>query len=145
MSAPDTAFVEHCMELLRPLGTPRSMRMFGGRGFYVDEVFVAIAIGEQFYLKTDGSTREAFIAAGSEPFSYERDGKTMETGYLSVPAEAMESPALMQPWARLAMEAALRAKAAGSKTTRKTAAEKKPPVKSAATKTAKKAAARRRG
>jgi DNA transformation protein len=32
--------------------------------------------------------------------------------YWTVPAEAMESPALMQPWARLAISAALRARAA---------------------------------
>lgn len=33
-------------------------------------------------------------------------------GYWTVPAEAMESPALMQPWARHALAAALRARAA---------------------------------
>ena len=29
-------------------------------------------------------------------------------GYFTAPEDAMESPALMQPWARLALEAALR-------------------------------------
>jgi DNA transformation protein len=106
------ALVDHCLELLAPLGTVRAKRMFGGHGLYVDELFVALIAFERLYLKVDTQTRAAFERAGCEPFVYEGKGKPITMSYWTVPAEAMESPALMQPWARQAIAAALRARAA---------------------------------
>ena len=107
-----TALVDHCRELLAPLGGVRGRRMFGGHGLTIDGLFVAIIAFDRLYLKVDGATRASFEAAGSEPFVYEAAGRRVSLGYWTAPAEAMESPALMQPWARLAMSAALRARAA---------------------------------
>jgi len=104
-------FTTHCAELLSPLGSVRARRMFGGQGLYLDELFVAIIVGEQLYLKTDAQSRPRFEAAGCEPFRYLRQGEWTSLGYFRPPEEALESPALMQPWARLALEAALRARA----------------------------------
>lgn len=106
------ALVDHCLELLAPLGAVRARRMFGGHGLYVDDLFVAIIAFDRLYLKADETTREHFAAAGCEPFVYDGKGKVVTMGYWTVPAEAMESPQLMQPWARRAIEAALRARAA---------------------------------
>jgi DNA transformation protein len=117
-------FTRHCIELLSPLGSVRRLRMFGGQGLYVDELFVAIIAGEQLYLKTDAQTRPQFEAAGCEPFRYQKQGESTSLGYFRPPEEAMESPALMQPWARLALQAALRARAA--KTAK--ASVKRPPA-----------------
>lgn len=108
----DTEFVAHCRELLAPLGAVRSRRMFGGHGFYVDELFIALIAFGRFYLKVDERSRARFEAAGCEPFVYEGKGKPVTMGYFTAPEEAIESPALMQPWARLALEAAVRARAA---------------------------------
>lgn len=104
--------VDHCLELLAPLGAPRARRMFGGHGFYVDDVFVAILAGERFFLKADAQTRAAFEAVGCEPFVYDGRNGSVSLGYWSAPDEALESPQGMQPWARRAFEAALRARAA---------------------------------
>jgi DNA transformation protein len=101
----------HCLELLAPLGTCRARRMFGGHGIYVDDLFVALIAFDRLYLKADELTRATFVAAGCERFVYDSADKKVSVGYWTVPAEAMESPALMQPWARLAMAAALRARA----------------------------------
>jgi DNA transformation protein and related proteins len=109
-NARDT-FAAYCAELLAPLGAARSKRMFGGHGLYIDELFVAIVVGEQLYLKVDAATRAAFDGAGGRPFSYEAKGRRQSMSYWSAPAAALESPAQMQPWARLALEAALRARA----------------------------------
>ncbi|WAC73564.1 TfoX/Sxy family protein [Roseateles sp. SL47] len=110
----DNGFVAHCMELLDMLGPMRAKRMFGGYGLYAEDLFVAIITSDQLYLKTDAQTRPRFEAAGCAPFRYERrakDGKVTVAalGYFQPPEEALESAALMAPWARLAMEAALRA------------------------------------
>ena len=112
MPAPPDELTTHCLELLAPLGAPRAKRMFGGHGIYVDELFLALILGERPYLKVDAVTRGHFEAAGCEPFTYDANGKRMSIGYFSAPDDAMESPAVMQPWARLALEAALRARAA---------------------------------
>jgi DNA transformation protein and related proteins len=106
------ALVDHCLELLAPLGAVRSRRMFGGQGLYIDDLFVAIVAFDRLYLKTDLQTRPRFEAAQCEPFVYDIKRGAVALGYWTVPAEAMESPALMQPWARQAIEAALRARAA---------------------------------
>jgi DNA transformation protein len=106
------ALVDHCLELLAPQGAARSRRMFGGHGLYVDDLFVAIVFVDRLYLKADEQSQPAFVAAGCEPFVYAGAGKPVTMNYWTAPAEAMESPALMQPWARHAISAALRARAA---------------------------------
>lgn len=112
MSQASSEFVTHCLELLGALGTPRAKRMFGGHGLYVDERFIALIINDTLYLKADDETRPRFEAAGSVPFDYAtRDGQRVVMAYWAAPQEAMESPALMLPWARLAMASALRAAA----------------------------------
>lgn len=112
---PNHEFLDHCLELLHPLtplGALRAKRMFGGHGVYLDDVFFAIVTGERLYLKVDADTRDRFIAAGGSPFVYQREGQQVSLNYHAPPDEAMESPQLMQPWARLALDAALRARAA---------------------------------
>jgi DNA transformation protein len=111
MPRPD-AFVDYCIELLSPLGAVRARRMFGGHGLYLDELFFALIAYERLYLKADETSRERFRAAGCEPFVYDARTGSVALGYWSAPPDAMESPPLMQPWARLAVEAALRARAA---------------------------------
>lgn len=105
-SLPD--FATYCAELLSSAGTVRCKRMFGGYGLYLDEVFVAIIAGETLYLKTDAQTQGEFERAGGQRFEYTARGKTHALGFWSVPADAMDSPRSMQPWAKLALEAALR-------------------------------------
>ncbi|MGD9831253.1 MAG: TfoX/Sxy family protein [Piscinibacter sp.] len=110
--AADSELAAHCRELLAPLGAVRSRRMFGGHGFYVDDLFVALIAFGRLYLKADDRSRARFEAAGCEPFVYDGKGRPVTMSYFTAPEDAMESPALMQPWARLALEAAVRARAA---------------------------------
>lgn len=113
---PADAYAEHCVELLGALGTARAKRMFGGHGLYLDGLMVGLIAAEQLYLKTDPGTRPRFEAAGGRPFVYaRRDGKVERhatMSYWTPPPEAIEAPEAMRPWARLALEAALRAQAA---------------------------------
>ncbi|QJW85800.1 TfoX/Sxy family protein [Ramlibacter terrae] len=105
------AFAGYCAELLSPLGPVRVKRMFGGHGIYVDDLFMAIVVGETLYLKVDAQTRPRFEAEGCAPFTYTAKGRgRVSLGYHAAPAEAMDSPALMRPWAALALQAALRAR-----------------------------------
>jgi DNA transformation protein and related proteins len=109
--AAQAGFASYCSELLAVAGTVHSRRMFGGYGLYVDEVFVGLIAGETLYLKVDAQTQARFEAAGCERFVYTARGRQQALGFWTVPPEAMDSPRLMEPWARLALEAALRARA----------------------------------
>jgi DNA transformation protein len=110
--ASNDELVAHCLELLAPLGATRARRMFGGHGLYVDELFVALIAFDRLYLKADAQTQGRFEAAGCRPFVYDGKDRSITMSYFSAPDDALESPAYMQPWGRLALEAALRAKAA---------------------------------
>ncbi|MBT9486391.1 MAG: TfoX/Sxy family protein [Rubrivivax sp.] len=109
MAADD--FPAYCEELLAPTGRVQRRRMFGGHGLYVDGLFVAIIAFERLYLKADAASAPRFEAAGAERFVYSARGRTVQLNYWTAPAEAMESPAAMLPWVRLAQQAALSAKA----------------------------------
>ena len=111
MTKPLPPLVEHCLELFAPLGAVRPKSMFGGWGFYLDELFFALIADEILFLKVDGDTEPAFRDAGSFPFTFTyKDGRSVTMAYWSAPEEAMESPPMMRDWARLALGAALRAK-----------------------------------
>lgn len=104
MAADD--FPAYCEELLAPSGRVQRRRMFGGHGLYVDGLFVAIIAFERLYLKADADTAPRFQAAGGERFVYSASGRAVQLNYWTAPAEAMESPAAMLPWVRLAQQAA---------------------------------------
>lgn len=111
-------FAAYCAELMAPMGEVRTKRMFGGWGIYLDDAFIAIVVVDTLYLKADDTSRPEFEAAGCSCFTYEAKGKVQSMGYWTVPPEAMDSPAAMEPWARLAQGAAMRAKAPKPRTRR---------------------------
>jgi DNA transformation protein len=121
----DSDFVRHVCELLAPVGQVTTRRMFGGHGVYADGLFVAIIAWDELYLKVDDTTRAAFEQEGCEPFAYDKAGKTMTMSYYRAPGEAMDAPHLMTPWARRAMQAALRARALKPALKKKVTAKKK--------------------
>ncbi len=122
MSKPSKAaadeFRDYCLELFDTL-SPHSgvagiatKRMFGGISFSIDGKTFAIIAMDQLWLKVDGETRAAFEQARCEIFTYESAGKMRSMSYYTVPPDAMESAALMRPWAERAWSAALRASVA---------------------------------
>lgn len=116
MAASSNEFAHYSCELLSSLGVCVARRMFGGHGISLDGLTLAIVAdlggGEMLWLKADDDSRARFEAAGCQRFVYLAKGKAMGMNYYSAPEEAMESPQQMAPWARLALEAALRARKA---------------------------------
>ena len=112
MSTPGDEFTAHCVELLHALGPVQARRLFGGHGLFLDGLMVGLIFAEELFLKTDDLSRPDWQAAGGRAFVYthRRGGQTRSVAmsYWTPPAEALESPALMAPWARRALEAALR-------------------------------------
>ncbi len=109
--------VEYAVELLAPIGPVQAHAMFGGHGIYVRGVMFALLYRDELYLKADDLSRPRFAEAGCQPWVYESRTRTMSTSYYRPPDDAHESAEAMLPWARLALEAALRASAAKAKPT----------------------------
>jgi DNA transformation protein len=103
-------FVAHALDLLAPLGRVEARRMFGGHGVYAAGVMFALLDDDELFLKTDPESRPLFVAAGCRRWVY--PGVLEETSYFRPPDDAHEDPEAMLPWARLALDAALRLKAA---------------------------------
>jgi DNA transformation protein len=102
-------YVEYVLELMRPAGRASARAMFGAHGIYVDGMIVGIVDDDVLYLKADDQTRGAFTDRGLAPFRYAtKKGDVEITSYYRPPDEALESPAEMREWLRLALAAALR-------------------------------------
>ena len=105
--------VRYALELFAPLGALRVKAMFGGWGFYCDDLFFAIVANDVLYLKADSQSAAIFEAVGGKPFRLLRkDGREDTMNYWTVPEEAMESAQEMQPWGRAALAAATRSRKA---------------------------------
>ena len=83
----------------------RAQAMFGGVGLYAGEVFFGIVAADVLYFKVDDSTRAAYEAAGSEPFTPYGDRPASMT-YYAVPLDVLESAPTLFEWARRAITAA---------------------------------------
>lgn len=90
--------------------------MFGAWGISTGGFNIAIVAdrgsGEKLWLKADGAIRSYYEVAGCERFTYLAKGVERSVNYYSAPEEAMEAPQLMAPWARQALECALKAQSA---------------------------------
>jgi DNA transformation protein and related proteins len=114
MAGIDREFADYCCELLSSQGPCTARRMFGGWGIHIDGLTIAILAdlggGATLWLKSAPDNAQRYTDAGCQRFEYAAKDKTMRMNYYSAPADAMESPPLMAPWARLALEAALLAR-----------------------------------
>lgn len=131
MASIDREFADYCCELLSSLGPCRARRMFGGWGISADGLSIAILLdlggGATLWLKAAPGDEQRYTDAACQRFTYAAKGKTVSLNYYSAPPDAMESPALMAPWARLALEAALQARRQPA--AKKTARKRKPATK----------------
>jgi DNA transformation protein and related proteins len=128
----DDPTVLHACELLASLGACKAVRMFGGYGVSVDGMNVALIAWDTLYLKTNATTEAQWLAAGGKPFIYEGKGKPMKLNYHTPPDEALDSPALIAPWARLALQAALEARKPATSAKATATATAKPTAKATA-------------
>ncbi len=111
-----TDFTDWVAEQLSVLGPIRVRSMFGGFGVYLDDLFFAIIDEDVLYFKADDANRDRFQEAASEPFRYPmKDGVMMSLSYYAAPESALDDPEELLAWARLGLDAALRARAAKAK------------------------------
>lgn len=97
---------------LLPLGPVMARRMFGGYGVFLDGLMFALIAEDRLFLKVDDQSKPRFAEAGSQPFVYEGKRRPVEMSYWLLPDAAAGDPEALVEWARIALAAARRAKAA---------------------------------
>jgi DNA transformation protein len=121
-NSPD--FVVHALELLSGVGPIEARAMFGGHGVYARGVMFGLLDDDELFLKTDEVSRPRFVGAGCRSWVYVGPTQKMEnTSYYRPPDGAHEDPEAMLAWATLALDSALRLRAA--KAARASSARKK--------------------
>ncbi len=110
-NSPD--FVALALELLAGVGPVDARAMFGGHGVYAQGVMFGLLDDDELFLKTDEVSRPRFVDAGCRQWTYVAKGQRMEnTSWFRPPDDAHEDPEAMAAWATLALDSALRVRAA---------------------------------
>ena len=105
-------FAQHLCDVFRRLGPIEVKRMFGGYGVYRDGVMFALVAYDLLYLRSDAESAPRFESLGLPPFQFERKGRpTAITSYRQAPESVFEDQDAALEWGRLALAAALRARA----------------------------------
>jgi DNA transformation protein len=99
-------------EALEPLGAVTMRRMMGGATLYLDGTVFAILDEGEIWFKSDAQADAVWDAQECERFTMTmKDGRVDTMNYRRGPLDVYDDPEAMQRWARLALEAGLRAAA----------------------------------
>ena len=99
-------FVSHVRELLSSLGELSDGKFFGGHALKYSGHQFAMIMGNTLYLRVDDTTRPAYVARGSKPFSYQTKVRRVEVRtYFAAPDELLESREELLAWSRKAIHA----------------------------------------
>jgi DNA transformation protein and related proteins len=112
MSSARNEFVDYVMELMVGWAAVSVRKMFGGYGLYREGLMFALIVEDELYFKTDTDNLARFERAGSHPFVYRNQTRTVQMPYWSAPAASLDSVAEMGEWCQSAYGSALRAQSA---------------------------------
>src|SRR5207247_7936195 len=88
MNLRSNEFAAHVLELLEPLGSVTTRRMFSGTGFHHGGAMFAMIIRDELYFKVGERNRADFAGAGQQPFSYAtKNGRNTIHSLWSCPPE----------------------------------------------------------
>lgn len=99
-------YLEYLLDQLGAVRRLSSRRMFGGVGFYADELFFAIASADALYFKVDEPGRADFEREGMGPFAPFGDAARAMHGYYEVPPRVLEDAEELALWVSRAVAVA---------------------------------------
>lgn len=105
-------FVDYVVELMAGWEVVLARKMFGGYGLYREGLMFALIVEDELFFKTDANNVAQFERAGSHPFVYQSQTRTVQMSYWSAPAASLDSPTEIGGWCQSAYGSALRAHAA---------------------------------
>jgi len=103
---PTDSFKDFVLDQLSGLPDVRAKAMFGAVGIYSGDKFFAILEAGRLFFKTDAESRQAYLARGMGPFTYEARGRVMSLAYHEVPPEVLEKAPELTAWAQRAIQLA---------------------------------------
>ena len=107
------SFREYLAELLGPVGTFSTKRVFGLDGIMADGVLLGFVIDERIYFHTDEETVDAYRDGGGTPYTFTKGtGEFIVTSYYSLPDRLYDETDELVRWARRARQAALKSPSA---------------------------------
>jgi DNA transformation protein len=102
-------YKEFLLDQFEPFGPVTIRRMFGGAGIFRDGLMFALVADDTLYFKVGDENQIDFEDRGMEPFTYLRKSKPASLRYYEVPADVLEDPQELLPWAQKAFTVALSA------------------------------------
>lgn len=101
-------FFDFVSEQLNEFGDTTSKKMFGGVGFFKEDLMFGMISKDVFRLKVDAENQGDYEAQGMEPLYMKNKKKGMP--YWEVPSNVLEDKKELSIWAEKALEASKRAK-----------------------------------
>ena len=115
-------------DLFREFGPVKLRRFFGGEGIYAGDVMIGMIFDDIVYFKTDEETRQAFVAAKTNPFSFHKGKELVVTTWFALPDRLYDDSEELAVWARAAHRVAA-ASPTAKKKARKAIKPARPPRK----------------
>jgi DNA transformation protein len=96
-------------DLFQEFGPITLRRFFGGEGICSGEIMIGMIFSDVIYFKTDETTRKAFLAEKTKPFTFVKrtTGETIITSWFALPDRLYDDPEDLAQWARAAYGVAL--------------------------------------
>ncbi len=101
------------LEQMSKFGPFEVKKMFGGVGFFKDDLMFGMIGSDTFRLKVDDHNKAEYEARGMKPMLSKSKGKGMP--YWEVPEDIIDDMDELGRWAQKSFDAALRAKSAKKK------------------------------
>jgi DNA transformation protein and related proteins len=98
-ATPRSGIVDHVIDSLAHIGPVECKRFFGGWSLHLHGRQFACVIRNELYFSAEGHVREELIAAGSEPFTYDKADRTIIVAkYQSAPSACLDDPEMLYEW-----------------------------------------------
>jgi DNA transformation protein len=95
-------------DLFQEFGPIVLRRFFGGEGICSGDIMIGMIFSDTIYFKTDETTRKAFLAERTKPFTFLKrsTGETIVTTWFALPDRLYDDPEELAQWARAAFQVA---------------------------------------
>lgn len=123
---PPKADSDRFADLFHAFGPIALRRFFGGEGLFSDDVMIGFVSDERIYFKTNEETRRAYLAEKAKPFSFDKRGETIVTGYYAIPERLYDEPEELARWAKRAFDIAAQSETVKRKRRKQAALVRKP-------------------
>jgi DNA transformation protein and related proteins len=98
-ATPRSGIVDHVIDSLAHIGPVECKRFFGGWSLHLHGKQFACVIRDELYFSAEGKVRQELIAAGSEPFTYDKVDRTIIVAkYQSAPSACLDDPEVLCEW-----------------------------------------------